>query len=61
MAMSLQTMIFRMMCRHSDNARDKGLTVLNGVECFCDIRYGRDKNAAAANKEQPDLFRSFLK
>ena len=43
MALSLQAMIFRMMCRHSDNARDKGLTVPEGVECFCDIRYGKDK------------------
>ena len=41
--MSLQTMIFKMMCKRSDDARDKGLTVPDGIECFFDIPYGRDK------------------
>lgn len=41
--MSLKAMIFKMMCKRSDDARDKGLTVPEGIECFFDIPYGRDK------------------
>ena len=41
--MSLQTFIFRTMCKMNDNKRDKGLTVPDGVKCFNNIRYGKDK------------------
>ena len=51
--MSLQTMIFRMMCKRSDDARDRGLTVPAGVECFCNIRYGKDKKYGLLDVYRP--------
>ncbi|WP_051536044.1 alpha/beta hydrolase [Ruminococcus flavefaciens] len=51
--MSLQTMIFRMMCKRSDDARDRGLTVPDGVECFCNIRYGKDKKYGLLDVYRP--------
>lgn len=41
--MSIQTMIFRMMCKRSDTARDRGLTVPERVKCLRNIRYGKNK------------------
>ena len=31
------------MCKRSDDARDKGLTVSDKIDCFFDIPYGKDK------------------
>ena len=38
--MSFQTFLFNMMCRRSDNKRDKGLTPPDSLTCHYDIKYG---------------------
>ena len=40
--MSLQSYIFRHMCKKSDTARDAGLTTPDSIERHDDLRYGQD-------------------
>lgn len=41
--MSLSTLILRFMCTKNDYKRDKGLTTSKDLECFKNIRYGKDR------------------